>query len=50
MENEKPDATAKMFATIVELSRLLNVPVEDAVTLYMKIGAAVMANGKNKPQ
>jgi hypothetical protein len=42
------DMIAKTMATIVRLSEILNVTLEDATAIYMKLGTAIGVVEKNR--
>jgi hypothetical protein len=44
--DDKAETMAQMMASVVRLSQLLNVTIEDATTLYIKI---VSAMGAKRP-
>jgi hypothetical protein len=44
--NKEAENTAKMLAIVYRLSQLLNIPIEDAATVFMKIGTKLKGDKK----
>jgi hypothetical protein len=43
MPEQHDDATARMVVTVVQISRILNIPIEEAAALALKAFAALSA-------